>query len=376
MTHSTFVNPWPTDEQEHKAAGHNRQGGVNADPPVWIGHVAAGGLWTTATDYAAFVIEIQNAIRGRSDRLLTQDLARQMIEPQASDKYGLGFFLHDRDGTKLYFSHIGDGAGFVGGFAAHRSEGNAAVVLTNGMAAVNLCREVLKSVAAVYEWPDFLPHERDNLAILDRELDAATGRYRFGLDGIVKLERDGNALRVVGLDLPGYRLFRAASDTFICRERSGELVFDIPHDGSVASIHINMADDIGRFNQPAREAVRMAPDEKTPFEMLQAGDTEAAIVMYRQAHGEGPGTQDVSESRLNRLGYQLLRADKPQAALAVFDLNVELYGSANTYDSLGEAQMVLGDLEASKRSYLRSLELNPGNGNAQRKLAEMGEVRP
>ena len=142
----------------------------------------------------------------------------------------------------------GTGPGYVGGFAAHRSEGNAAVVLTNGLVAINLCREVLKSVAAVYEWPDFLPQERDNLAIVDRELDAATGRYRYGLDGIVKLERDGNTLRVVGPELPGYRLFRAASDTFICRERSGELVFDIPDDGDVASIRINMADDIGRFN--------------------------------------------------------------------------------------------------------------------------------
>jgi CubicO group peptidase (beta-lactamase class C family) len=376
MSRSTFRNPWPPDEQAHKASGHNRQGGVHADPPVWIGHVSAGGLWTTAADYAAFVIEIQNAVRGRSDRLLTQDLARQMIEPQASDKYGLGFFLHDRSGAKLYFSHIGDGAGFVGGFASHRSEGHAAVVLTNGLSAVNLCSEVLKSVAAVYDWPDFLPPVRDNLAIVDRELDAAAGRYRYGLDGIVKLERSGNALHVVGSGLPDYRLFRAASDTFICRERKGELVFAIPTDGAVTSIHINMADGIGRFTQPPQDAVRMGPDEKTPLEMLQAGDSKTAISMYRQAHGEDPGTPDVSESRLNRLGYQLLRADKAQTALAVFDLNAELYGSANSYDSLGEAQMVLGDFEASKRNYRRSLELNPENGNARSKLAEMGVTSP
>lgn len=59
------------------------------------------------------------------------------------------------------------------------------------------------------------------------------------------------------------------------------------------------------------------------------------------------------------------------AAAAVFGLNVELYGSANTYDSLGEIQMILGDFESSKRNYRRSLELNPGNGNAQKKLEEM-----
>ena len=374
MPHSTFQNPLPPDRRDRMAFGHGRNGGVFADPPLWIGHVSAGGLWTTATDYATFVIEIQNAVLGRSDRLLTQDLARQMIEPQASDEYGLGFFLHDRAGAKLYFSHIGDGAGYVGGFASHRSDGKAAVVLTNGLVAVNLCREVLKSVAAVYDWPDFLPGERNNLAMTDRELDAAAGRYRYGLDGTVRLERDGNTLSVVGPGLPGYRLFRAAPDTFICRERNGELVFDIPNAGSVASISINIADDIGRFNDPVRDALRMTPDEMTPVEMLRSGEGEAAIAIYREAHQQDPTAWDTSESRLNRLGYQLLREDNPQAALAVFILNVDLYGSANSFDSLGEAQMMLGDFEASKRSYRRSLELDPGNGNARRKLTEMGDT--
>ena len=32
-----------------------------------------------------------------------------MMTPQASDRYGLGFFLHSHSGDKQYFSHIGDG---------------------------------------------------------------------------------------------------------------------------------------------------------------------------------------------------------------------------------------------------------------------------
>jgi len=42
--------------------------------------------------------------------------------------------------------------------------------------------------------------------------------------------------------------------------------------------------------------------------------------------------------------------------------------------SLGEAQMILGDFEVSMRSYRRSLELDPGNENARRKLAEMDDA--
>lgn len=375
MTQSSFRNPPPPEVRDHLAAGHGRDGGVFADPPVFIGHVAAGGLWTTAADYAAFVIAIQEAAAGRSDSFLPKDLAQQMISPQASDRYGLGFFLHDRAGTQLYFSHIGDGAGFVGGFASHRGDGNAAVVLTNGLVAVNLCREVLKSVASVYDWPDFLPPERPNLSINDAELEAAAGRYRFGVDGFFELERTGEHLRVAGPGLPGYRLFRAADDTFVCRERDGELAFAIPPEGPVPSIRVNLADDIGRFNQPVREAVRMAPDERTPYEMLQSGDAEAAIAAYRRAHGKDPNQADVSEARLNRLGYRLMGSDRPITALAVFQLNADLYGSANCFDSLAEAQMVLGEFEASRANYLKSLELNPGNENARRMLAEMKDAR-
>ena len=51
--------------------------------------------------------------------------------------------------------------------------------------------------------------------------------------------------------------------------------------------------------------------------------------------------------------------------MAVFLLYVGLHpGSANAHDSLGEALMKTGRLEAAVASYRRSLELNPANDNA------------
>lgn len=371
MSHTTFQNPLPEAPRAHMARGHRPDGRLVADHPVFIGHIAAGGLWTTASEYATLVMELQRAILGRSDRILPQELASQLVQPQASDRYGLGFFLHDRAGTKLYFSHIGDGAGYVGGFASHRGRGNAAVVLTNGVRAVNLCREVLRSVATVYDWPDFLPRTRPNLPLTDAELAAVVGRYRVGVDDVCVVERDDQGLQISGPGLPGYRLYRAAADTFVCQERDGELVVAIPAAGSVASIQVNLADEIGRFQGPARPAQRMADDERTPLELLRAGDVDPAIAAYRQWHAVRPEAPELAESRLNRLGYQLLGSQQTAAARAVFQLNVDLYGSANTYDSLAEAELALGDREASRRHYQRSLELNPGNANARQQLEMM-----
>jgi len=78
---------------------------------------------------------------------------------------------------------------------------------------------------------------------------------------------------------------------------------------------------------------------------------------------------DFEERTLNALGYDLLRGDHTEAALAVFRANVELHPLAwNPWDSLGEAQHDAGDDEASVASYRRSLELWPLNGNGWRAL--------
>jgi len=73
----------------------------------------------------------------------------------------------------------------------------------------------------------------------------------------------------------------------------------------------------------------------------------------------------VSEPEINRLGYFFLSRGAPARAVDVFTLNVRAFPrSANVYDSLGEAQLARGDTALAAASYRKSLELDPGNGNA------------
>jgi tetratricopeptide (TPR) repeat protein len=77
----------------------------------------------------------------------------------------------------------------------------------------------------------------------------------------------------------------------------------------------------------------------------------------------------VTEVQVNTLGYRLLELKRVPEAIAIFKLNVTTYPrSSNAYDSLGEAYMTHGDREDAIRSYRRSLELNPRNGNAVEQL--------
>ena len=78
------------------------------------------------------------------------------------------------------------------------------------------------------------------------------------------------------------------------------------------------------------------------------------------------------EAEINAAGYALLEDDKAQQALAVFELNTRAFPEAfNTWDSLGEVHMILGNDDEAIRFYQRSLELNPENSNAEMMISRI-----
>ncbi|AZA84327.1 serine hydrolase [Chryseobacterium lactis] len=75
---------------------------------------------------------------------------------------------------------------------------------------------------------------------------------------------------------------------------------------------------------------------------------------------------------LNKLGYELLRSGNVDAALKIFSLNVsEFPGSANVYDSRGEAYFNKKEYQLSKNDYQKSLELDPTNKNAKEMILKI-----
>ena len=99
MTNSIF-DPLPKDRWNRAAPGH-RSDGLAVDGQ-W--HVypekGAGPLWSTPTDMARFGIELMLAYNGKSDRLLSAAMAREMLTPQAGG-FGLGIGLGDDAGEPL-----------------------------------------------------------------------------------------------------------------------------------------------------------------------------------------------------------------------------------------------------------------------------------
>jgi tetratricopeptide (TPR) repeat protein len=100
----------------------------------------------------------------------------------------------------------------------------------------------------------------------------------------------------------------------------------------------------------------------------------AALARYRELRERfyGKGGYDFSERTLNGLAYELLAKKDYDGAIAIFRLNLsEFPQSSNVWDSLAEAYLAAGKNQLAEIYYRKSLEVDPQNDNALKKLHEI-----
>ncbi len=151
MINSTYEQPLPARWDEQAARAHNGQG--KRMPAPW--HVypeqAAAGLWTTASDLARFVIEVQSGVRGPTGRVLSQTFAQEMVAPVGVGPFAFGLMV-ERRGEGWYFTHPGSNWGFRADILGHVRKGYGVVIMTNGDNGVAVIKEIEARVAAAYNW--------------------------------------------------------------------------------------------------------------------------------------------------------------------------------------------------------------------------------
>jgi CubicO group peptidase (beta-lactamase class C family) len=154
MTNSTFEQPLPREREKQAARAHSSSGRVMEDRWHVYPEMAAAGLWTTPTDLAKLLIEVQMALLGRSSRVLTQTVMQEMITPVGVGPYAVGFMIEKR-GEGWYFGHGGSNWGFRSVMLAHRVKGYGVVIMTNGDSGGMLAQEVRERVGRAYGWDEF-----------------------------------------------------------------------------------------------------------------------------------------------------------------------------------------------------------------------------
>jgi len=178
MKHSTFEQQPLTKHLANLAApGHNYNGETLAGKWRILPEMAAAGLWTTPSDLARLVIEVQRAQAGRSDKFLSPATVNQMLTVQ-SGNWGLGFSVEGAGRTRR-FSHGGSTLEINSYLVAYTQTGQGAVIMTNSLRGERLISELLRSIAREYGWSDFQPKEKTIAKIDARVYADYIGQYQF-----------------------------------------------------------------------------------------------------------------------------------------------------------------------------------------------------
>ncbi len=354
MTASTYEQPLPEARVPEAAAGY-RDGGKPVEGKRHVyPEMAAAGLWTTPSDLARFAIAMQKMLRGEKGPL-SKTMAQNMVTPRR-DGYGLGFAIEDKGGT-TYFTHGGADEGFQALLYASVDRGYGAAIMTNSDAGFRVMPEVLRAIAAEYNWEGFQKEPVVLAKLSPEELARFGGRYKLDSDTLFVVTPQGAGLEVKETLGPSFTLLPVSRDAFVRRDEETRYAFGRRADGG-AELRID--------GEKLQTAPRVDKNARVPSEDLEAGHVDEALAGYRKLKAANPSDPMVAETRFNGIGYGLLQRGETAKAIAVFRLNTELYPeSANTYDSLAEATEASGDKTGAVALYKKALEVaGQGKGSA------------
>lgn len=227
MSRSSYRQPLPARDLPHAAMPHTIGGDPVAGGPHTYPELAAAGLWTTPTDLARFDLALLDAWAGRPMPILSQPAAIQMLTSGLGN-YGLGLIVRGSPPHRR-FGHDGVNAGFINSMISYET-GDGAIVMTNGDQGDVLVAEIMQSIAAEYQWPDWTRKERKLVAVDPKLLDRLIGNYRLGPTMIVHISNEGGQLFSRATGGAKFELFAQSDRDFFTTAFDSVFTFDT--DGS------------------------------------------------------------------------------------------------------------------------------------------------
>ena len=256
MTRSTFEQPLPASFDQNAARAHSGQG--KAMGPKWHVHPeqAAAGLWTTPSDLARFLIEVQRAAAGQSNRVLSRATVQEMLSPVGVGDYAVGFAIQ-KMGQGWYFAHGGSNWGFRATMMAHKVKGYGLVVMTNADQGGAVANELSRRIQRAYEWDSFAepaprgyrpPVERTEITVTESVLRSYVGEYQLTPQVSITITFEEGRLQAQPTGQSKATLFAEAQDKFFARVANVQFTFTRAPSGEVSGLilHQGGRDQAGR----------------------------------------------------------------------------------------------------------------------------------
>jgi CubicO group peptidase (beta-lactamase class C family) len=286
MTHSTYEQPLPASRLAGAATPYRQDGQPVTGGPHTYPEMAPAGLWTTPSDLARYAIEIQRALAGKSNKVLSAATARQMLTP-GMNHWGLGPGTNGSPEHK-YFTHGGANEGFRCDFVAYEN-GDGAFIMTNGDRGGEITEEVLRAIAHEYSWPDFQPTERVLAKVDPKIFDGYVGSYRLAPTIVETVTRNGDKLYVQLTGQDKLEMFPKSDREFFLIAVDAQLTFEAGTDGRATQVTLHQ-------NGSDYQAPRLSD-----IEAKQIADLQAAVAKKFKDQTQDPRTDAVIRRVLDEI---------------------------------------------------------------------------
>lgn len=376
LQNSTMIQPNEKGFLTNIAKVHNNKGQIIRTGVPITPQVAPSGLWSTPSDLALIAIEIQKALLGKGNKVISKKVAEKVtniVTLNGARGWSYGWQRSIGFGNLEWFSHDGSNTGTGGDLLATMKNGNGIAILANGDKPNRLpvMAYLEKEIITKLHWNKSInpASSKQNPANLKQAIKGYYTEILYGYDrlGITKIFEENNVLYLnspvlkENYNSEKNEMYYIGNNTFKIDNYPNTILFDLV-ENQLHSIIISRPDYTDKKLELPLSKIRTIQTQL--IEIFTENSFETALTKFKNLKQKYPEYN--FEENLNNLGYSFLNKKQTELSIQIFSLNCSEYPkSANVFDSLGEVYENTGNLDLAKENYQKSLDLNPKNENAK-----------
>lgn len=237
MTHSSFEQPVPNHLSQQMATSYSNE--LEPYPYKLFPFKAAGGIWTTPTDLAKFLVTVLEDHHLGTNVILSKKMTDSLFTKNPTR---LGFAkIYNDESPDILFEHWGSNSGFTCYMVSSLQHKQGVVVMTNSDNGTSFLSYVARAVAIEYNWDLLQPKVFDPIALDRMEINKFTGKFKGGNE-VLEFEMIKGNLHFLSATDTTSKLIAVAENKFIAQTDNTLYEFLKNKAGEVKYVRMTKAD--------------------------------------------------------------------------------------------------------------------------------------
>ncbi len=225
MENSSFKQPIPEFLMERRAIGYTPE--LEPYPYKLFPYQAAGGIWTTPSDLAKFMITLMEDHRNGTNKLISRETSELIF----SKNYWRFVFNLWNWGDDIVFKHYGSNQGFNCFMYGSINKNQGIVVMTNSDNAFGFFDYIQRAVNDEYQWEYVRPEILDPIEPDISWFGAFDGFYDWRGSSVQFILEDQNLF--MHIDGENYDMTQVGERDFVLSEIPLKISFSKSEDGKI-----------------------------------------------------------------------------------------------------------------------------------------------